>query len=74
MLEPQFVEEPRECPRCNQLHCPRCIDFHEVDFNILDCSEKNQFQEKEWIGEEVCPWCYNQLSITKKVSEATNAK
>lgn len=53
------------CPRCDTYCCRECVDFHTVDFDIEeDIYEGQGFRPPEmrgWKGEQVCPWCYNQL-------------
>jgi len=61
------VEETRECRRCNQSHCKDCVDYHTVDFDILDSPEGYNQKDIQWEGIDVCPWCYNQLLNLKGV-------
>ena len=50
---PSNNEEPRECLVCQQLYCECCIKFVELDFKV-----NNELVDE---GDQVCPWCYNQL-------------
>jgi hypothetical protein len=52
---PKYYEGTYECERCDDAHCCDCAPPVEVDFNTSGLSERN------WDGETVCPWCYNQL-------------
>jgi hypothetical protein len=64
---PKKVDEPKNydsnwCSRCDQYYCAYCIDFCEVDFDV----EENAYEDRPYFsqnlkGEQVCPWCYNQL-------------
>lgn len=66
----QKVSEPKNnditwCERCDQYYCSDCVDFITVDFHV----EENVFADrpdlkpflKDWKGESVCCYCYNQL-------------
>ena len=58
--EPQ-VEETYDCQRCRQTYCSECAEPIEVEFEITDKPEGLNQAERDWEGEHVCPWCYNQL-------------
>lgn len=65
MKKPKKVKEPlssglRYCSRCGQSYCWDCIEFKEVDFEVLDISENNN-NKIQWKDFNVCIWCYNQL-------------
>jgi len=64
--EPKDYSECWECPRCNQDYCNNCVDWHKVEFDIADGSDKNPKDNIEWKGLLVCPWCYNQLIDLKE--------
>ena len=66
MEKPNEVQEPdlRDnwyCRRCNQEYCGECIERIEVEFDVEDDSSDGQWKDNQWNGEDVCPWCYNQL-------------
>lgn len=69
-----YYDEPNECPRCNQNLCSNCIDFKEVDFEVLDTPESVDASEQQWKGERVCPWCYNQLIDLREKKGAKQPK
>jgi len=56
------------CRRCDKYFCLECVSFYTVDFdieeNIGDRPDLGPIMEN-WKGENVCPWCYNQL-VDKK--------
>jgi len=60
------------CERCDEYFCSSCIDFYEVEFDIIEnvFEDRPQFpeQNKNWKGKDVCQWCYNQL-VDKKNAE-----
>lgn len=56
------------CIRCKKHHCCNCVESHEVDFDVKDTPEGHNEIDKHWKGEEVCPWCYNQLVDLHKLN------
>lgn len=58
--EPDNQVDLYQCQRCKNdtdtdgWYCDSCTRSHEVDFDIEE-------DEYNWKGENVCPWCYNQL-------------
>lgn len=51
-----------ECSRCNQWYCMDCDTSVEVDFRIIEKETGVDWKGKwEWINQDVCPYCYNQL-------------
>jgi len=67
-----FPSEIVYCRRCDHGHCGECIDYIEVDFDVEEISNENHPNpnapriKENWKGEEVCPWCYNQLIDLKE--------
>lgn len=63
-----------ECPRCEDSHCYDCHEYVEVDFGVSDNSD-GEYPNRlfHWKGENVCPWCYNQL-VDIKLNADTNSK
>ena len=61
------------CRRCDKYHCVECISFYTVDFDVEENigREDNPYIEN-WKGEEVCPWCYNQLVDLKQTKNVRN--
>ncbi len=53
------------CSRCSEYYCSECVTFYVVEFEI----EENMYSDipnlkpyfKNFEGDDVCCWCYNQL-------------
>ncbi|MEK7112208.1 MAG: hypothetical protein AAB875_02670 [Patescibacteria group bacterium] len=65
-IEEDYDSDVYECGRCEQGNCQKCNPLKEVDFEIEDAVfEYGEEVNKQWKGQEVCPFCYNQL-VEKK--------
>ena len=57
------------CGRCDKYFCVECVTMHTVDLGIVENihSDRDDLEPmyQNWEGEDVCPWCYNQL-VDKK--------
>lgn len=66
------------CERCDQYYCWDCIDFVEVEGDLIENIEiPNPYfpdYKKNWKGEKLCPWCYNQLVDLKNTKMKKNGK
>ncbi len=70
------IKEPdvddRFCDRCEKSYCHNCIQFEEVNFEIKEQINEHHPNpraerfEVNWKGNDVCPWCYNQLLLKTK--------
>jgi hypothetical protein len=61
------------CRRCDRYFCVECVDFHMVEFDIDENVNIERpdlpKQMENWKGQNVCPWCYNQLVDKKNAEE-----
>lgn len=53
------------CRRCDKDYCIDCVSFEKVEFDIEENIDEKRPDLKpimqNWKGEEVCPFCFNQL-------------
>lgn len=60
------------CSRCDKYYCANCVEFHKVDFHIKEniFCDRSDLKPlfKDFYGEMVCPWCYNQLIDKKQLA------
>lgn len=58
--------EVYECLRCHQDYCTECNNSVEIDFDF-DEKEDDSIVTK---GDDVCPYCYNQLLKLNTASQS----
>jgi hypothetical protein len=78
--EPYNNSEMYQCQRCKDeaesegWYCDCCNPSQEVEFDIEEQEDLDEMQRvTNWKGQDVCPWCYNQLVDLKNKTEAPNS-
>ena len=76
--EPKHYGGIKMCDRCDEQFCFDCIDFRQIDFDVGDniLSERPDLEPTiiNRRGDNVCPWCYNQLIDLKEKEDDKNVK